>query len=394
MFYISQLNESDCGFASLKILLANIYNDESYLFLKQDEDHGPYSYFELIRIAQNLGTTIEGFKLANKQNIQDWQDFPIIVTFKKEDYSHSVVVLKKRRNKFLILDPDSSKRWMSLKEFIKLWDGTLLKVTKKRETPLADVKIEKEGKIKYSFLSQIIQISLSICFLLFLFFLDERFPIYVPLILALLYVIGEMFFRHILIRMMSDIDSFYINRLTKAPKEPRLYLLRLNEYKSYLVSNKISIISNIILALSLIFLTIFNGYWNAIIVFVIIFATLIDSLVLKPIFYKKERKINEEERKLEKVKNIEEFKKTYSKVKTLSNKYAYGFYFKKMSIIAIILFTIYGVVTLTGDGSLITILFYFMISLQLQNAIKDLFEIQNKRKLTNTYKVRLNNLHR
>lgn len=394
MFYISQLNESDCGFASLKMLLANIYNDESYLFLKQDEDHGPYSYFELIRIAQKFGTTIEGFKLNNKTNIQDWQEFPIIVTFKKEERSHAVVVLKKKKKKLFILDPDSSSKWISIKDFLKLWDGTLLKVIKKKEDDFVDVKLMKEDKIKYSFLSQIIQIALSVCFLLLLFFLDERFPIYVPLIFALVYVLGEVFFRHILIKMMGNIDSLYVNKLNRIPKDSRIYLLRLNEYKTQLVGNKISVISNIILALSLIFLTIFNGYWNAIIVFVIIFITLIDSLILKPYFFKKDRHISEEERKLDNAKGIDEFKTIYKNIKFLSNKYAYGIYFKKVTIISIILFTVYGVISLTSGGSLISILFYFMISLQLQKAIADLFEIQSKKKLTNIYKVRLNNLYR
>ena len=70
MFYISQLNESDCGFASLKMLLANLYQERDYLFIKQDEEHGPYSYFDLIKIAQNYNVTLEGFKFKNKQTKQ------------------------------------------------------------------------------------------------------------------------------------------------------------------------------------------------------------------------------------------------------------------------------------------------------------------------------------
>ena len=58
MFYISQLNQSDCGFASLKMLLANVLKNEDYLYLKQDEEHGPYNYFELIQIASDYGCVL------------------------------------------------------------------------------------------------------------------------------------------------------------------------------------------------------------------------------------------------------------------------------------------------------------------------------------------------
>ena len=36
MYFIKQIDNHDCGFASLKMLLANIYKDKRYLYLKQD----------------------------------------------------------------------------------------------------------------------------------------------------------------------------------------------------------------------------------------------------------------------------------------------------------------------------------------------------------------------
>ena len=43
--FIKQLNEKDCGFASLKMLLAFYSKNKEYLYLKQDLDRENYSLF-------------------------------------------------------------------------------------------------------------------------------------------------------------------------------------------------------------------------------------------------------------------------------------------------------------------------------------------------------------
>ena len=62
MFYIKQIKNDDCGFASLKTLIANLYKKEDYLFIPQDESVGPYSYAQLIKIGAKYGVKLEGVK--------------------------------------------------------------------------------------------------------------------------------------------------------------------------------------------------------------------------------------------------------------------------------------------------------------------------------------------
>lgn len=394
MFYISQINESDCGLASLKMLLANVFDEESFLFLPQNEEHGPYSYFDLIGIAKKYNVELEGLKIKEKEEFSKWNDFPIIVSFNEENYCHSSLILKRRGNKFLLLDPDTKPHWIKFDELIKKWDGTLLRVKSKPKTITKKPKvisIEKGDKL--SLVAQILQIALSIVLLTSIFFLDEKYPFYISLGLIILYVALELLFRNILIKIMDKIDEAYVNGLTKVPNNSYLFLIRLNDFKKTFIANKISLISNLIIGLSLIFITIFNGYWNAIIVFVIILLSLIETFVTKPIFAKKDKKIALEEKKLSKVKSYIEFKEGFKKIKRASNKFAYLSTLKTIIYYSIILLTVFIVLSFTKNMSLVSLVFYFMISLILDKTINSIFEFQSKERDRKLIKAKLNNLY-
>ena len=50
MFYIHQTNDSGCGFACLKMMLANIRHDKKYLYMP-DKKEKAMSYKEIISAA-------------------------------------------------------------------------------------------------------------------------------------------------------------------------------------------------------------------------------------------------------------------------------------------------------------------------------------------------------
>ena len=78
MFYIKQIQNDDCGFACLKMLLAEINKDKDYLFLPQDEKHGPYSLMQLVGIASNYGVALSAFRATDKTTVSNCLNFPFI----------------------------------------------------------------------------------------------------------------------------------------------------------------------------------------------------------------------------------------------------------------------------------------------------------------------------
>ena len=45
-YFINQIKKKDCAFASLKILLANVYKKKDFLYVIQDKDDKSYSLKE------------------------------------------------------------------------------------------------------------------------------------------------------------------------------------------------------------------------------------------------------------------------------------------------------------------------------------------------------------
>lgn len=75
MYYIPQITTNDCLFTTFKILLANIKNDERYLYLPEDEKRGPYSLFEIIEKGKTFGVELLGFEADDKKQLKGFEDY-------------------------------------------------------------------------------------------------------------------------------------------------------------------------------------------------------------------------------------------------------------------------------------------------------------------------------
>ena len=78
MYYVPQIQKDDCGYACVKMLLANVQKDKNFLFLPQDENHGPYSYQDLIDIAKGHGIILNGYTVEDKSTIKEHKKFPML----------------------------------------------------------------------------------------------------------------------------------------------------------------------------------------------------------------------------------------------------------------------------------------------------------------------------
>lgn len=394
MFYISQIKDDDCGFASLKMLLADIFKSEDYLYLKQDEEHGPYNYFELIDIAKEYGVVLSGVKAIEKENFGQWDHYPFITTISVNENLHAVMVSKKKGKKIYVLDPARGPMWMKIDDFIKIWDGTILKIDEVAEcTDKPENVLKKFDNLKkYKFTLQFVQLMVSIFFLFFLFFLGSSLPEYVSIIFFCLYLVGEIIFRHIILKLTSDFDNIVLNELTSLPKDNYLFINRLNDYKQNFLTSKISIISNIILVSSLIFMMVFNGLLNAIIVFAVIILCLIDSFIIKPYLAQEEKEIARKETLIFKSDNLGVFRENFTLVNKLTTRYARKVMLFKSLKLILMAVTAGLVLYFSGYFEAINILFYVTISMCLERGMTALFEIAENQKENNLARAKLNNL--
>ena len=99
MYYIPQVTKSGCGFTCLKMLLAIAHRDEKYLYLKENESHGSYSYQDLLEIAQRYEVTLTGLKYDDKSDLSHFTQFPLILTVTRENQSPHAVLATKIKGK-------------------------------------------------------------------------------------------------------------------------------------------------------------------------------------------------------------------------------------------------------------------------------------------------------
>lgn len=122
-YFCYQLQDDDCGFACLKMLLANINNDKNYLYLQNYKDKGNYTFFELIKIANLYGVNLKGYKGKMDSKIKT----PFICLIKGLNNNHYIIVYS---NKMFVkyFDPDNGLVILPKFIFLKRFKGFYLEV--------------------------------------------------------------------------------------------------------------------------------------------------------------------------------------------------------------------------------------------------------------------------
>ncbi len=388
MYYISQLNQDDCGFACLKTLLANLYKDEKYLYLHQDEDHGPYSYEQIIEIASKYGVNLSGVKIESGV-LKPFHSLPSLVAIKGEGSCLHLVYLKRITNTSVeVFDPERGMRKISKKEFMTIWDRTAL---------IVDSYEEKEVNISnYDISSGQRAINLLLTFLgaasiiVALMFIDKNSTMIVSVILLSLYIILEIVNRAHLSFMMKKVDEKVEQDLKEKPSNTKLFLVNLTEFKKLLFLTPSTFFLNIIVVVFLMIIMGLNNVYNNIITLAALLIALLDVILINPYLKQKERNIA----KLEMFKDCDSLQDYKDNLKTI-NEECYKFSSIKNALFLITRFLLIGVVILVMVINNITsvpfIFVYFGFALIIVDRLEEITKFPKKVEEVKKMKARLNN---
>ena len=130
-YYSAQVDEKDCGVASLAMVLRYYGSDYSLASLRelaQTTDQGTTA-FGLVQVAEDLG--FETRSIQADMSLFDLKDLPypfIVHVLKKDRFPHYYVVLGFGKDKIRIADPDPAVgiTQLSLSVFEQEWTGTAL----------------------------------------------------------------------------------------------------------------------------------------------------------------------------------------------------------------------------------------------------------------------------
>ena len=123
LFYVQQLHQDDCGPAALKMLFANVFFDERYLFVEEKWPR-PMSLRHMVEIANEYGVTLKGYKLHHPSSIRGiHQPF---IALRYLPTPHFVCVFPLPKNRYRIFDPQSPPSLVREDYFARLFSGVIV----------------------------------------------------------------------------------------------------------------------------------------------------------------------------------------------------------------------------------------------------------------------------
>ena len=393
MYYIPQVSKSGCGFACLKMLLAYAQKDERYLYLKEDENHGPYSYQELVGLAQRYDVTLIGFNYADKDDLSHLNTFPVILSVLQDNDSlHAVLVSKRKGKKLKIYDPEKGIYWQKIEVFKKRWDGTGLAINQVLEHPftsrIVDIRDPKADVFSY-----IMQGLAALFIALATFFVKPDGSFLWPLVFCSLSVISEIILRMLLLRRMQKCDKYlrcflpYINK-----KDYFEYYKRSQQYKSSALTMGLNFIFYVLVIILIVVISLINSLTFVVLISASLFAALIEVFFFTPFKKSINKQLEMQEEELHRVKDVDDMEMKVKNMEVKSYRYAYLEFTSKVVVGAFFLIASFLLSALDQSLALTNLVFYTCVSYLMYQYLVPLFSYDYRVNENMVAKVRINNL--
>ena len=286
-YFIQQIKEKDCGFACLKILMANVHKNKDYLYYPQDIDDHSYSLAELIKIAKDEKITLKAYRFIKKSEIKNEKIFPILTVCKANQKLHMVVLYKIRKNNFYIFDPIKGNIKLKERDFYEIWTGEAL-------INLGVVKNKyhaKKNNIKETAFilgSSIVQVISFAALATGLYFINDKISFIIPILLFLAYFLFELLYKQVSIIGMKFFDKKVYKNLESTQRMPNKFFEDISFYKTLFFSTPIQLISIGVSIVLFVILLGLNSYLNLINIGLVVVINLFMNFGLK--MYQERRK--------------------------------------------------------------------------------------------------------
>ena len=393
MYYIPQVTKSGCGFACLKMLLAIAHKDERYLYLKEDENHGSYSYQDLLEVAQRYEVTLVGLKYDDKSDLRHFKKFPLILTVLGQNQSpHAVLVVKRSGNRIKIHDPSKGVYWQSVDKFIRIWDGTALAINHVENCPFTLRQVDAKDR-KGEALSYVFQGLAALFIALATFFVKPDGTFFLPLLFIGLSLLCEIILRTMLLKRMQKYDRYLRRFLPYVYKRDYFeFYRRGQQYKVSALTMGLNFIFYFLVVILIITVSLINSLSYGIAIGVAFLCAFIVAVVLAPFKKNLNLEMIAEEDELRKVKEEEEMEMKVKTLEVKSYRFAYYEFATKVIVGAFFLLASFLMCRLENTFAITNLVFYTCVSFLIYQYLVPLFQYDQKVNENTLNKARINNL--
>lgn len=212
-YFTYQGNDHDCGFACLKMLLAALNKNKSYLYLDKEGKRSEYSFLDLIEIGKEHGVLLKPYRY----HIDEVNDIktPFLALVNE---NHLVLIKSSKRGVYEVYDPAKGIYKMKQVDFDKIWTGKTLEVVEHNVVPYKKKKT-MIMPVRFSIVSLIISLISLASILVGFFFVKDDAYFFIPIIFLAVFAISELVDNWYLIKEINIFDKKYIPIFFKVKKD-------------------------------------------------------------------------------------------------------------------------------------------------------------------------------
>ena len=274
-YFIYQGNDHDCGFAALKMYLATLFKDKSYLYIPKPSKRENYTVDDLAQIASRYGVELE--TCGCTKNYLESLEIPCITLI---DESH-VVMVKRRGKRFLTLyDPGRGVVKIKKEEFLRRWRC----VIQYCDDLYITSKIPKIRQYLISPKLEVLTNSFSLLsaglLILTFYLLNKAENFLFSLVFLSLFVACQILDRILLYKQVYSFDQKYIPKYfgVKENCNKKRYMEYADYKRKFFTSNR-QLIASILVAFCITFLLCFNDFRNVFALLALILFKVLELLI-------------------------------------------------------------------------------------------------------------------
>ena len=393
MYYIPQLSNSSCGMACLKMLLAIVHKDEGYLYLNEDENHGQYSYQDLVVEAQRYDVTLIGAKYDDKDDFRHFDNFPVILTVVNPNETvHALLISKRKGNRVKVHDPAKGIYWQKLSQLLSLWDGTLLAVNAFEKKPYPHNVIDTKDR-KGTLVSAVFQTVTALLIGFATFFMKPDGGYLYPILFIAGSLVSEVLLRYILFKRMQRYDRYIRRFLPYVHKKDYFeFYKRSQEYKKCSLSMGLNLVFSVLIVILICTITLINSLNYLVLIIASLLGAYLDAFFFSPYKNAIGQEVLQEENELRTTKDMDTVEMKVKTMEVKSYRYAYLEFAKKGVVGFFMLAASVILCLIEKNFSLTNVIFYMCLSVLLYQSLAPIFGYDNRVEENLLCKARINNV--
>lgn len=275
-YFTFQGNDHDCGFASLKMFLATLAKDKSYLFIPKPKKKERYNLEDLSRISARYGVQLECYG-CTKENYSEL-DIPCLTLI---DENHVVMVKKRNKSHIILYDPDKGKIRLKKDEFLRRWRCVLLTTNNPESVKKIDKIRNRIVPQKLTIFETLSAIFSSVILVGTFYFLNKAQNYIYSILFLAVFLAFQIIEKIILYKQVYIFDKTFLKRYFDDPKncKKKNYENYVN-YKRTFFTYRRGNLASFLTALLITFLLCLNDFRNSFILLALLIIKLVEKMLL------------------------------------------------------------------------------------------------------------------